>query len=128
MTYFVSAIPSGHIRNVLPEILPLLDRAVAPTRGRCAVDDLLADLLTGGQVLWCAFDPDNKNKVVGIVVTQIWNYKRRRALEIAFCSGSDLANWIDPMFDMVMRFAVDNQCSLVEFTGEIRDEARFLAL
>lgn len=117
MTYFVSAIPAGHIRNVLPEILPFLDKAAAPSQGRCVSDDLLTDILTGAQVLWCAFDPDNKNKIVGIVITQVLDYKRKRALEIVFCSGSDFLGWSDPMFEMVHRYAGDMNCSLIEFTG-----------
>lgn len=117
MTYFVSAIPPGHIRNVLPEILPLLDKAAAPSRGRCLPDDLLGDILTGAQVLWCVFDPDQKNKIIGIVITQVIDYRRKRALDIVFCSGMDFSNWGDKMFDMVMRYAGDMKCDLVEFTG-----------
>lgn len=117
MTHFVSAIPSGHIRNVLPEILPFLDRAALPSRGRCLPEDLLADVLSGAQVLWCAFDPDRKNKIVGIVLTQVLDYKRKRALDIVFCSGEDFYSWSDQMFDMVMRYGQDMNCHVIEFTG-----------
>ena len=117
MSFFCSAIPSGHIRNVLVEILPQLDRAAQITNGRNVTDDLIGDLINESQVLWCAFDADQKNKIVGIVITKTVDYRRRRMLNIVFCAGVSLDQWRKSMFDMIERFAKDQGCSGIEFIG-----------
>ena len=117
MTIFCSAIPSGHIRNVLVEILPQLDRAAAVTNGRNVTDDLIGDLIAETQVLWCAFDAERNNKIIGIVITKIVDYRRRRMMNIVFCAGFEMHSWRKDMFGKIEQFAKDQSCSGLEFIG-----------
>lgn len=117
MSFYVTAVPSGHVRNVMAEILPYMDKAAKVTNGRMTADDILAGLLTGQSTLWCAFNPDENNKIYGVVTTTLRNYARRRMLCVDFCAGERVNLWTDQMMELLFRFGKDQQCSGMEFTG-----------
>lgn len=125
MSFQVSAIPSGHVRNVLQEILPYLDKAAAVTNGRMVTDDIIADIVNGACILWIAFDANDNNKIYGVVLAKITTYTRKRMLTVSFCAGERLSEWYDQMMALLFRFGKDQRCEGMEFTGR-RGWERFL--
>lgn len=117
MSFQVSIIPSGHVRNVLTEILPMLDKAAAVTNGRMTTDDIIAEIVSGQVTLWIAFDTEQGNKIFGVLLSKIVNYYRRRMTSVTFCAGERASDWMDLMIDKLFTFSKDQGCDSVEWTG-----------
>ena len=113
----VTLVPSGHIHNVLPQIMPHLQRLAPRTNGRATVDDILLATLNGTNTLWLAFEPEEGNKVYGVVITTFSTYPRVKTINVLYCAGNKMSAWLSQMAELVKRYAIDNQCSKMECTG-----------
>lgn len=110
----VTLIPREAVGSVWKSVEPLMEKAAEYTYGRFEAIDILDGLFNGDQQLWIAFDDEG---VYGTVVTEIYNYPRKRALMMHFTGGERLAEWKAPMLSLLRRFAVDNNCSVLESYG-----------
>ncbi len=124
-TFQVAIIPSGHVRNVLVEILPMLDKAAAVTNGRMTTDDIVAEIMNGTVTLWIAFDTAQNNKIFGVLLSKMVNYYRRRMMSVTFSAGERASDWMDLMIDRLFSFSKEQGCDAVEWTGR-RGWERFL--
>ena len=112
-----TAIPRGHISNVFAEVKPYFDRAVERSRGRMGTDDLLRMVLTGESDLWIAYDEDDGNRMLGIVVTTIKTYPHKRMVDMTFCAGVKLDSWCSLLFTTIQEWAQSNNFDGLEFVG-----------
>lgn len=126
MSFQVSIIPSGHVCNVLVEVLPMLHKAAKVTNGRMTTDDVLAEILTGQSLMWIAFDSDASNKIYGVLLTKVTGYYRKRLLTVSFCAGERASEWMDSMVRRLFQFGRDQKCDGIEWTGR-RGWERFLS-
>ena len=113
----ITLVPSGHVVNVLPEVVPHLHRLAPRTNGRSTVDDILQGILSGANVLWLAFEETENNKIYGVVITNVMTYPRLKTLNVFYCAGNKLRLWQTPMMDVLVRYAKDNGCCKIELTG-----------
>jgi hypothetical protein len=112
----VSLVPSGHIDDVWPAVAGYIQNALKYTDGRYELEDVLDQLQHHGHLLWIAFDEE---RIKGAVVTQIMDYPRKRYLGCPFVTGDDFTSWKAPMFEMLQRFARDNDCVGLEATARL---------
>ena len=117
MSMQITAIPSGHVSNVIPQIMPHLMKLAPRTNGRSSVDDILRELLAGESTVWLAFEPEEENRVYGVSICKVVQYPRARMLNIDYTAGNKLNIWQADMLNTLIRWAKDNQCVRIEFTG-----------
>jgi hypothetical protein len=113
----ITIVPSGHVTNVLPDIIPHLHKLAPRTNGRSTVDDILQGILSGSNSLWLAFEETENNKIYGVVICNLMIYPRIKTLNVFYCAGTVLRLWQKPMMDKLVNFAKDNGCSKIELTG-----------
>ena len=110
-----SLVPPEYIRHIYPEIEKFLDRLVPVTNGRFERIDLVHDMLIQRENLWII--TDDEEYIVGIVMTEIMYYPRKRILAIQYCAGDKLDDWMDSTLEILENWAVDNDCKAMELTG-----------
>lgn len=114
----VALIPNTEVARVWSEVEPHLKRAVARSRGRFEIVDLLEHCVTGVQQLWIVMDDRTENlDIVASFTTEFLNYPRVRALNCVFCGGYQISAWKDVVSATLRQFARDNECGIVELTG-----------
>ena len=110
-----SLVPPEYIRSIYPEIERFLDKLIPITNGRFIKIDLLHDLLIGKQHLWIV--TDDEEYIVGMVMTEVLHYPRKRILGIQYCAGEKLNEWMDSTLEILENWALDNECEAMELTG-----------
>jgi len=115
MTMQTSLVPPDYISSIYSEIEPFLDKLVPVTNGRFIQIDMLHDLLTGKEHLWIV--TDDEEYIVGIVMTEVLHYPRKKILGVQYCSGDNLHDWMDSTLEILENWALDNECESMELTG-----------
>ena len=110
----IALVPPENVDETLDEVGPILIRATDRSGGRWSLPDVLDLIDTGAQHLWIAFDG---TRIWGVVTTKFEDYAKTRRMAIVFCAGDQLKDWMRPMLDTLYRWAADNNCDGVEFTG-----------
>lgn len=110
----VSLVPTEHVQDVWPAVAGFIAEALEHTHGRYEPEDIFMQLASGGQMLWVAFEED---AIKGCVTTQISQYPRKRVLTCFTMGGDDFPLWKGPMFELLTKFALDNDCDDFEATG-----------
>lgn len=110
----VSLVPVEYIESVWPSISTYVDSLVEYTYGRFTTDDIKYGVLNMPQQLWIAFD---ESEVYGFVVTEIYQYPRKKVLTMHFTGGQKLPLWKEPMLNLLKQFGRDNECSVIESYG-----------
>ncbi len=112
----VSLVPSDHVREAWPSVADYVQNALEYTDGRYELEDVLEMIEGGGFLLWIAFDGE---RIKGCVITQMMQYPRKRFLGCPFVTGDEFSSWKQPMFEMLQRFARDNDCVGLEATARL---------
>ena len=117
MAKTVSLVPYGYYYKVLPSLARHLEVSEMWTRGRAAVDDIIAFLYSGQMNLWMVWE--DANNPDGYVITEVKEYPRCKMLVLQYCAGdfSVLEKAGDEVFKVFERFARDTGCSGIEFFG-----------
>lgn len=111
----VSLVPQFELARVWPQVGPLLQEAADMSEGRFILEDIRQRLVQGEWHLWIVFEPD-LNIVAAITSSFTW-YPRGKWLSGQFLGGSYLAEWRDKFCNIFDRWAHDNNCVAIEFTG-----------
>jgi hypothetical protein len=112
----VSLVPPEMVEGLWPRIFPYLSSASEFTFGRYEPEDIVEFVLSGQAHLWVALDEDD---IVGITVTRLWQYPRKKCLDVTFLGGQDWDGWKDLMFDTLHRWAHDSGCAAIEASGRV---------
>jgi hypothetical protein len=112
----ISLVPADHVRKVWPAVADYVQNALEYTDGRYELEDVLEMVEGGGFLLWIAFDG---KQIRGCVITQMMQYPRKKFLGCPFVTGDEFASWKQPMFEMLQRFARDNDCEGLEATARL---------
>jgi hypothetical protein len=110
----VALVPPTNVAEVLDEVGPILTRATDRSGGRWSIIDVLDQVETGLQHLWIAFTDE---RILGVVTTRFVEYPSFRRLEIVFCAGDNLKDWMRPMLDVLGHWHDDNKCTGMELVG-----------
>jgi len=112
----VYLVPPEYVRQVYPNIDEFMDRLVPTTHGRFDKVDILHDMLTAKEHLWVVVKEDQET-IVGIILTEITVYPRKRMLSIQYAAGDELDKWMIEALRVLENWAVDNECTGMEITG-----------
>ena len=110
----ISLVPSEHVLDVWPAVTDYVQNALEYTDGRYELEDVLEMVKDGGFLLWIAFDGE---RIKGCVITDMMQYPRKKFLGCPFVTGDEFASWKQPMFEMLQKFARDNDCEGLEATA-----------
>lgn len=110
----VSLVPTEYVDTVWHSIVTYVDGAADYTFGRFTTEDIKEGLLTKPHQLWIAFDD---TEVYGFVVTEVYQYPRKKVLTMHFTGGHKLPLWKKPMLRLLQQFGRDNGCTVIESYG-----------
>jgi hypothetical protein len=112
----VSLVPPQFVDQVWNECVPHLRHAINMSAGRYNMHALYDKLISGEFHMWIVFD--HNRKIIGVNTTTFHHYPTgERSVWGQFLGGERLAEWQDQMCDIIARWAKDNKCSFIEFTG-----------
>ena len=114
----LAPVPKQYFHLVWDEAKEHLRRFEKRARGRCTVDDIGKMILLGEQQLWIVLDEDQK--IIGSVVTQVWEYPRKKVTEIVACGGNsdnELYEYIFQSMSVLEDFALENDCDVLKIEG-----------
>lgn len=111
---YVSAVPHEEIRNMWLPLFRYVSMAAQHSNGRYEPEDIYDYAMSSSSTTWIAFDDEG---IKGFTITRIWDYPRKRCLDMVFIAGEDGANWKDPMLRTLRTWAKDNNCEAIESTG-----------
>ena len=112
----IALVPRNNIDEILSEVGPILIRATDLSGGRWSLPDVLDQIDTGQQQLWIAFDDE---RIWAACTTRFSHYAKMKMLEGCFVAGDKLDTWCAPLLEVLDRWAADNDCAGIEFTGRM---------
>lgn len=105
--------PQDELARLWHVIEPLLAKATARTRCFDPVD-LLAFALAGQWGIWIA---EIDGEIVAAMVTRVQQYPRRRVLEVPYCGGSRMKEWLPLWLATVKEHQQQTGCDCIAATG-----------
>ena len=110
---YIVIIPREKARELWPFIEDYCNDLAALTNGCFLAEDFLAEIERGELVLWAAYDID-RSEIVGIAMTELANYPRRKCCRVTNIAGKDMRDWIYPMRDAIEEYAKRNGATIIE--------------
>jgi hypothetical protein len=107
-------VPAGMAYAAWPEVAPLLAPAIEMTEGRHTVATTLARVSSGHMT--CLVALSSARPIMGCVI-QVALYPAEKWLQIPFCGGSRMGEWLPQLVDTIDAFAYNEQCVGVEISG-----------
>lgn len=111
----ISLVPVQAIPVIWDKVGHMLKRATDLSQGRYRLHDLKAKLLSGEFQLWVVMD--GTHKILAAITSTFTVYPQGKSLHGQFLGGDRLEDWKDDFCDIFKRWAYDNHCSMIEFTG-----------
>lgn len=115
MTWTVTLVPPEAIREWWPTVGPMLEPAVALSKGRADMISVLQWLLERKYLLWVAYAADYAVKAA--FVSREARYPCRSMLAIDFAGGSEHLGWAEEGTRIFRSFARDVGLDGVELVG-----------
>jgi hypothetical protein len=106
----IEGIPSENVDDVLPVVGKALDLMAYRSGGRFETADLVNFIKARDMQLWLIFDGP---AVRAVILTEIWNYPRRKALRLVGCVANGWKDLIHHRHDL-WRWGQEQGCNLFE--------------
>lgn len=100
--------------QIWPSLQGFVDKALEHTHGTHLHTDILAGVLSGQFVFWTV---RGETQYHAIIVTQILQYPRLRALNVFLVGGDVLMNWFCEVQEAIETYAQRNSCFRVQALG-----------
>jgi len=97
-----------------PDVAPLLAPAVAMAEGRHTLQTTLQRVQDGHMQAVVAL---SDARPIMACITQVALYPAQRWLQVPFCGGSRMREWLAPLLETIDGLAYDNQCVGIEISG-----------
>jgi hypothetical protein len=110
----VFPVPEEGVPVVWTQVAPLLEPAVARTRGKMTMPHLLGELLDGRQLLWLAVEDGNPTAAI---TTKVVDYPGCRVLMVDWIGGESMVKWFDLAHSKIVAHAKANNCTRLEAIG-----------
>lgn len=112
----ISYIPYGNVANVLPGILPYLQKSELWSDGRSKVDDIVRLALMGHLQLWVVHQ---EQVVYGFFGLEVKQYPQCKMLAVQYCAmeTGTLAEVQESMMVIAEDIAKNSGCAGIEFIG-----------
>jgi len=101
----------ARIDEIWPHVRDRLKAAVDRTE-LSSFDDLEADVFSGTQLIWLAWDGA---EIMAVATTQLVK-PRDKVCVLTACSGRDREQWL-PLFERIERYARDEGCTKMRIYG-----------
>jgi hypothetical protein len=101
----------SRIGEVWPHVRERLRAAIDRTE-LSSFDDLEADVISGMQLVWLAWDG---SEIMAAATTQLVK-PRDKVCVLTACAGHDRERWL-PLFAMIEKYAKDEGCSTMRIFG-----------
>lgn len=101
-----------------PVLEPMFLRVTALTNGCYEPEDVRAEIRSGHQKLWVAWDK-TRNEINAVMTTSLFRYPRRTAVRVNYVSGGRMKAWIDEFVEEVEKYARSEGATLLE--GSFRE-------
>lgn len=111
----ISLVPHTDIENIWPKVSRYLKLASDQSYGRYRLADIRHKLETNEHQLWIVFDEDRN--IVAAITSTFTLYPQFTSLHGQFLGGERLDEWRERFCDIFDRWAKDNGCRMIEFTG-----------
>lgn len=109
-------IPAYRIKAEWPKVLPFIRRALEYDSGRYTEQRLFGAILQRDMQAWVAIDPEDGDRLVAVLITELINYHKKRACRLFLSAGDDLAAMLDHL-PAIEIWAADVGCQSVEVGG-----------
>jgi hypothetical protein len=101
-------VPPEAVNKVWLQVLPYVRNLIEKiSGGRMTEMSIYEDVIDGTSQLWVVFDEDDGNKMVAFVVTRMIEYEKIKMLCIDHLAGERLDEWMQPMYELIERWARD---------------------
>lgn len=107
-------VPKEVVDTVWHDVAPILERAVATSRGRCEISDIRDGIDSGLYLLWIILID---GRLVAALTTRIIDYPRCKAMALDWIGGRRMKDWIKVANDAMVLHAKHNGCSHMEGYG-----------
>jgi hypothetical protein len=95
--------------RLFPLVEADIEAALERSSGRMTAEDVFTDVSRGTKQLWLGAD----TKINVVVVTEVIQWPRKRALSIVLATGKDRDDWLQHM-DTLEDFARSHDCDFLE--------------
>lgn len=113
--WHMKSIRAEDVPAIWPIVLPQLAPAIAVTNGRTSMGEIFRQLAAERCILWVVFEDDQP--VAASFITRVAQYPLKRMLVVEACGGSEMAEWLPTVIDVLRRFAADSGLAGVEMFG-----------
>lgn len=114
MEVSVHGVPISMLPDYGAPAMVCIAPALEHGKGLYEVRDVTERLEDGRMQLWVATEGD---RVVAAVVSSVEDYPRKRALELHFCGGDSVDEWLPQIMELLERFGRAQGCDLVTIVG-----------
>ncbi len=111
---YIGPAPHGMAERVLTELDRQVSRALTYSFGAYTKQDLIEGVESNDMQLWNAV---KDGKVIGIEVTQIIQFPRKKVCNLLLTAGSDLGLWGGELLELIESFAKSQGCDLITGQG-----------
>ena len=112
-TAILHPVPSRQVGDVWPDVLELVEQALAHGGGRYAPEDFFEALLRREMQLWTVRTGD---RLIGLAITELRNYPRQRRCRYLLLAGDGFEHWQHLQRD-IENWARANGCTAMEMCG-----------
>ena len=114
----MSMVPPQMLGGVWRKSERLIDKLQRVSHGRFENQDILHELFSGKQQFWAVWDGEIDGlPIIGVVITEIMAYPRKRILCIQYCAGDRLNEWMSDILELLEEWAKTCDCDGLELTG-----------
>jgi hypothetical protein len=108
-------VPKAFVGAIWDEVVRVLGRSVATSRGKYSMEDLYKGIMAHDYVLWVVLDDD---KIVAAITSRVVRYSdTQQGMALDWIGGKRMTEWL-PMVQRVMsKYARDNGCTHLEGFG-----------
>jgi len=114
----IALVPYAVLARTMAGIIKYLEKAAEVSSGRSTVEDIMRYVFNNQYSLWVVFDK-NASGMLGFFALEVKNYPSKRMLCIQHCviEPHHMQSVEPRMEEISERWAKDNGCSGIEFTG-----------
>lgn len=112
MTARLFAVDPANLPVVWPHVAAEVENIAARSRGRMLASDIREMIETGERVLWVAVEQDN-GALLGLAMTEIHQYPRRKACRLVACTGRERTKWLN-LLGGIEGWAKAEGCDVIE--------------
>lgn len=105
----------GMVPDIWPHVREFIEAAFAHDRGDDDAEIVHADLLSGGSLLWVAWD-DERKRIIAAATSKLIKVRRGLICCITSCGGIDIDRW-SSCLAAIEAYAKDEGCTLMRIEG-----------